>query len=127
MSNKKHIVKTVFDEPVNFEKGSLVFNAEGTSNGIVRFNGVEFDAIEVWDMYAEGTIPTACTNKCCVAKTDKEKHNIVGAHVLIHKSEGDIQSGQTCYIIPLCNSCNVSGPDAYIELRRDIEAIKLKW
>lgn len=108
------------------EKGDFFYNAPGTSDSIVEIDGEEYYPIDAWEEATGEDRPSSCPNHFCKAKTKNDKL-IVGAHVISEYQEEDISDGQTCYIIPLCKSCNSSGIDKDIKLKRDIPIIELVW
>lgn len=108
------------------KKGDCFYNAAGTSDSLVEIDGEEYIPIEAWEEATGKDRPTACPNHFCKAKTKNDKE-IVGAHVIREYQEEAIVEGQTCYIIPLCKSCNSSGVDKDIMLTRDVPIIELEW
>lgn len=108
------------------EKGDCFYNAPGTSDSIVEIDGEEYYPIDAWEEATGEDRPSSCPNHFCKAKTKNDKL-IVGAHVISEYQEEDISDGQTCYIISLCKSCNSSGIDKDIILKRDIPIIELVW
>ena len=110
-----------------FLAGLKVYEAHGTSDSVVLVNGVETSPIKAWaNLVNSGYTPKTCPH--CGRNVDDDPGLImVGAHVLdINKSE-NIKHGESCYIIPLCNSCNSTDLPRGFSLRRDVKALQVMF
>ena len=122
---------------VIFHKDTWLYNAQGTSGDrvVILRDGYEpREPLEAWNdevlNLEDGLtflLQDTCPNFFCDKHDEPGEHDIVGAHVLLSPAEHDIRTGEEVFLIPLCRSCNSSGPDKDIYLTRDTPALRLIW
>lgn len=106
-----------------------LYNAMGSSEDRVIYDNVEYDStmVNAWEVLT-GSSKEQIGNKCCNKFCESENpDDLVGAHVVLSKPTQKLQPNEEFYIVPLCRSCNSSGPNKKIELRCRVKAARLCW
>lgn len=106
-----------------------LYNAIGSSGDKVIYEGTEYDStmIDAWEALtgvSRKQIGGLCCNKYCNLKNRKD---LVGAHVVLSQPVQALQPNEEFYIVPLCRSCNSSGPQKQIKLNCAVKAPRMRW
>ena len=104
------------------------YNAIGTDGAYVDVNGTPENPINAWEDLTGIKRPEECPNVNCTSGPVSDDNPIVGAHVVVGKKPTTkIQSGDTCYIVPICNGCNASKGNIVIKFEQRMPALRLMW
>lgn len=109
---------------------SLFYNAEDTTVDKIYVDESMYEG-SFLDYWAEKTGYSVsdklrCMNFYCL-NSDDNKHDVVGAHVVLDKNKRKLSKGDRFYIVPLCRKCNHYTNDKEMKMDHTIKAPTLIW
>ena len=117
-----------WDYGVVLPSGTAVYNARGSAGDIVKIeDGNTYRSmIQLWRELTGDNVK--CYNANCKNYFLDVDIPVDGAHVLLRKTDKELQIGDLVFIIPLCHTCNTSiHPCEPIILKNDVKAVALNW
>ena len=118
------------DKVVELPTGTIFYNVKDTTGDKIFIDGSIYEG-SFLDYWAEETgyrvsDKLRCMNFYCV-NSDKNKKDVVGAHIVLSESKRKLSEGDNFYIVPLCRKCNHYTNGEKMRIDHTIKAPVLIW